>query len=107
MSNGALVSETPASNGITNPEVSRRAAIITGAARGIGRAIAIQLAEDGYEIMLNDLPSSVEILNELVQEIEQKGRKAIVMPGDVGDEDFVQELVDKTVAEFGELYVVC
>lgn len=83
-----------------------RGAIITGAARGIGRAIAIQLADDGFDIALNDLSSSSAGLNDLEGIIKQKGRKAVVIPGDISNEDFVQELVEKTVAEFGELYVM-
>lgn len=93
-------------NNNTVPNTHSRAAIITGAARGIGRAVAIQLAEDGFDIALNDLPSTAEEIKDVVKIIEQKGRKAIAILGDVGKEDFVQELVDGTVAELGQLYVV-
>lgn len=83
-----------------------RGAIVTGAARGIGRAIAIQLAEDGFEIALNDLPSSVQELTDLAGLINLKGRKTVIIAGDISNEDFVQELVEKTVAEFGQLYIM-
>ncbi|KAF8872578.1 hypothetical protein BD779DRAFT_1452643 [Infundibulicybe gibba] len=85
---------------------SQRVAIVTGAAQGIGRAIALQLAEDGLDIALNDLPSQGSLLQELVKEIEAKGRKAISVPGSVTKEEDVKELVDATVRHFGRLDAV-
>jgi meso-butanediol dehydrogenase/(S,S)-butanediol dehydrogenase/diacetyl reductase len=83
-----------------------RAAIVTGSGQGLGRAIALRLAQDGYDIALNDLASNVTALESLAEEIKAKGRKAITVIGDVGQEVAVQTLVDRTVAELGELYVV-
>ncbi|GJJ15821.1 hypothetical protein Clacol_010099 [Clathrus columnatus] len=91
---------------ISESKPEPRAAIITGAARGIGRAIAIQLAEDGFDITLNDLQSNSQALSEVVQEVKSKGRKAIVVNGDVSKEEFVKELVDTTVSELGHLHVM-
>ena len=83
-----------------------RVAIVTGAAQGIGKAIALRLAEDGLDICVDDLPSKVDLLNEVVAEIKQLGRRAIALPCDVTKEQDVKELVEKTVAQLGRLDVV-
>jgi len=83
-----------------------RAAIVTGAAQGIGRAIALRLAQDGFDVSANDLPSKSTGLESLAEEIRVKGRKAIIVTGDISQEQDVQILVDRTVAELGELYVM-
>lgn len=81
-------------------------AIVTGAAQGIGRAIALRLAEDGLDICVDDLPSKIDLLNEVVAEIKQLGRKAIALPCDVTKEQEVKDLVEKTVAQLGRLDVM-
>lgn len=83
-----------------------RAAIITGSAQGIGRAIALRLAGDGYDIAVNDLPSKIEALKSVMEEIKAKGRNAIFVTGDVSNEEDVDNLVNRTVAELGELRIV-
>ncbi|KAI5888269.1 NAD(P)-binding protein [Schizophyllum commune H4-8] len=85
---------------------SVRAAIVTGAARGIGRAIALQLAADGLDIALNDLPSNKDQLDQVRAEVEAKGRRAIVVTGDVSSEPDVQRIVDETADYFGRLDVM-
>jgi NAD(P)-dependent dehydrogenase (short-subunit alcohol dehydrogenase family) len=85
---------------------TQRAAIVTGAAQGIGRAIALRLAQDGYDMALNDLSRSSAALETLAEEIKAKGRKAIVVHEDISKEEVVQALVDQTVADLGELYIV-
>lgn len=86
-----------------------RAAIVTGAAQGIGRAIALRLARDGYDVAVNDLPSTTggnDALNAVADEIRAQGRKAIAVTGDVSNEQDVQQIVDRTVKELGMLHVV-
>ncbi|KAF8586098.1 NAD-binding protein [Ramaria rubella] len=85
---------------------STRAAVVTGAAQGIGRAIALQLAQDGFEVALNDLPSNSVAIDSLTQEIKRKGRKTIAVLGDVSQATVVQDLVDQTVSELGDLHVM-
>ncbi|KAF8885363.1 NAD(P)-binding protein [Infundibulicybe gibba] len=80
-----------------------RAAIVTGAARGMGRAIALRLASDGFDVAVNDLPSGREGLETLAAEITHKGRKAMVMTGDVSKEKDVKALVENTVNTLGDL----
>lgn len=83
-----------------------RVAIITGSAKGIGYSIAHRLADDGVDIVINDLPSQLAKVNEVVEEIKKKGRRAIGVVGDVSKEDDVKQLVEKAVAELGSVDVV-
>lgn len=83
-----------------------RIAIVTGSAVGIGHAIALRLADDGCNLILNDLPSQSEQLNAVVKEIEAKGRKAVTYIGDISVEKNVQELVDMAVTSFGGLDIM-
>ncbi|KAH9479104.1 Short-chain dehydrogenase [Psilocybe cubensis] len=100
-SSAASSAESTHANGIVP------VAVITGASRGIGRAIALQLARDGYDVALNDLPSNQMQLEGLSSEIiEQVGRRALVIPGDVSVEGDVRSLVDASTKTFGRLDVM-
>jgi glucose 1-dehydrogenase len=83
-----------------------RNAIVTGASKGIGRSIAIELARQGANVCLNYFSSDAGA-NEAAAEIESLGRKALLVQGDVSDQSFVEGMVQKAVAEFGslEMYV--
>lgn len=59
-------------------------ASVTGAGRGIGRAIAIALAEAGFDIVLNDM--TVEALAETAEEVGRRGRRHALVPGDIAAE---------------------
>jgi len=85
---------------------STETAIITGSAQGIGRAIAIRLARDGYNIVVSDLSTQAKLMNEVVSEIQANGGKAIAVSADVSQEADVENLVQKTVSEFGGLNVM-
>lgn len=84
-----------------------KVAIVTGSAQGIGHGIALRLAADGFNVALNDIPSKEETLNEVAAEIRSRGRKALVLVGDVTVEKSVEEIVSKAVTELGRLDVVC
>ena len=86
--------------------VTKGVAIITGAASGIGRAVAIRLARDGFSVSLNDLHTSKEKLDRVADEISSINGKVISIIGDVSKEKDVQNIVDKTVKELGSLNVV-
>ncbi|KAJ3573819.1 hypothetical protein NP233_g2195 [Leucocoprinus birnbaumii] len=75
-----------------------RVAIVTGAAQGIGRAIAIRLAEDGMDVAINDLESQRHNLEAVREVILARGRKSLVFTGDMSDEQTVKTMIS-TVAE--------
>jgi len=78
-----------------------RIAIVTGAARGIGRSIALKLADDGLDVAVNDIAQQKEHLDEVVKEIEAKGRKAVAVIADVSKEEEVKAMIEKTVEVLG------
>ncbi|KAH9928577.1 hypothetical protein B0H21DRAFT_762584 [Amylocystis lapponica] len=82
-----------------------RIAIITGAAQGMGEAIALRLADDGLDVVLNDIPSKADLLAAVVKQVEAKGRRALAVPG-MPPRRVCQSLVDTAVAKFGGLDVV-
>ena len=84
----------------------KRVALVTGAAQGIGRCIAIRLAEDGLNIALNDLPSKLTDLEAVALQIKTTtGNQAIAVLGDVSREEDVQSMVASTVERLGGLDV--
>jgi len=83
-----------------------RVAIVTGAAQGIGLAIALRLADDGLDVAINDIPSKSEAIDQAVQAVKAKGRKAIAIPGDVSSEEDVKNMIGKTASELGSLDVM-
>ena len=79
---------------------------ITGAARGIGKAIALRLARDGHDIAVSDLPSMEKELEATRQEIEAKGVKAIAVTGNVSVPQDVERIVTETADQLGSLDVM-
>jgi len=82
-----------------------KVAIITGSGRGIGKAIALKLAENGADIVINDIPGS-DYADETKKEIEALGVRAIVVRGDVRNKDDVDNLINKTVEAFGKIDIL-
>ena len=83
-----------------------RKALITGADSGIGRAVAIAFAREGADIVLNYLPLEQADAREVIKLIEAEGRRAIAMPGDLKDEQFCKDLVDKAHEQLGGLDIL-
>ena len=81
-----------------------QAGIVTGAGRGIGRAIAIALAEQGADLVVNDVSADGGI-EETAQQCREHGTKCVVEVGDVGDPSAVQQMVDRAQQEFGRIDV--
>ncbi|KAG1779955.1 NAD(P)-binding protein [Suillus placidus] len=92
---------------MTTPSNSKGIAVVTGSAQGIGRSIAIRLAGDGYDVVINDLESNKENLEEVKKEIaaEFPERRVLTVLGNVSVEEDVKGLVESTVKEFGSLNV--
>ncbi|KAK4240949.1 hypothetical protein C8A03DRAFT_12764 [Achaetomium macrosporum] len=89
-------------------QARNRVAIVTGAARGIGRAIALRLAQDGYSITASDLPALQPQLDSLVSDIQtslgaSKGVRAHAHTADVTSPAEVDALVRSSVSELGRL----
>ena len=83
-----------------------RSAMITGAASGIGRAVAVRLAADGYAVSAADLPSAKDGLDGLAVEVHRAGAACLPLTLDVTDADAVDVAVDAHVYRFGGLDVV-
>jgi 3-oxoacyl-[acyl-carrier protein] reductase len=81
-----------------------KAALVTGSGRGIGRAIAVQLAQAGASVMLNDIDR--EPLMETGALIDAAGGAAKALPGDITNPEFPQKLVDATVHGFGSIDII-
>ncbi len=77
-------------------------ALVTGSSKGIGRAVAIELARGGANVTIN-CSSSRGVAEEVQREIESLGRKAIVVQCDVSDQAAVNDMVQQTVDAFGSL----
>jgi 3-oxoacyl-[acyl-carrier protein] reductase len=83
----------------------KKVAIVTGAARGIGREIALRLAQDGFAVVVN-FAGNTEKAREVVHRIESAGGTALAVQGNVSDPTAVGALFDKAQAQFGRLDVV-
>ncbi|HEY1336113.1 MAG TPA: SDR family NAD(P)-dependent oxidoreductase, partial [Bryobacteraceae bacterium] len=81
-----------------------RAALVTGAGRGIGRAIAEKLAEYGAAVMVNDLDEAPAA--ETADSIRRKGGRAAALAGDVTEPAFPQQLVDSMLQNFGAIDII-
>src|SRR4029453_11474823 len=81
-----------------------KTAIVTGAGRGIGRAIATRLADAGASVMLNDLESGP--LSETCQALNAEGHQIRTLAGDLTKPSFPNELVKETLDRFGTIDVI-
>ena len=88
-----------------NESSSRKVALVTGASRGIGRAIAVELAADGYDIVVNCRTDKAGALATL-DRIRQTGGDGRIMPFDVTDHQAVQTAIDKILAGEGAIDVL-
>lgn len=79
-----------------------KVALVTGASRGIGRAVAIELAKEGAKIAIN-YAGNIAAAEEVKNIITDMGGQAILVQADVSDEQAATEMVEKVVAEFGQV----
>lgn len=82
-----------------------KAVLVTGASRGIGRSIALELGRNGANVAVN-YAGNEEKAKEVVSELEQLGVKAFHIQADVADEKQVKDMVKKVVDEFGSLHIL-
>ena len=87
-------------------KLAGRAALITGADSGIGRAVALCFAKEGADILFAHLSEEEEDARETMRLVEAAGRKAVAVPGDIRRKIFCQQLVEQTLRTFGRLNVL-
>lgn len=86
-------------------DLSGRVAVVTGASRGIGEALAYGLADRGADVVVN-YQSAEERAAKVVENIQHKGRRAIAVKADVSDEADADRLIAETVAHFGRIDIL-
>ncbi|MCU0492407.1 MAG: SDR family oxidoreductase [Chloroflexaceae bacterium] len=82
-----------------------KAALITGGDSGIGRAVALAFAREGADVLISYLNEDPDA-EETCRVVREAGRKAIAVPGDIGNEQHCQQLVQRAVQEFGKLDIL-
>ncbi len=94
-----------------HPDLKGRVAIVTGASRGIGKAIALRLAQEGADVVIasksetssEKLPGSI---HETADAVRAMGRKAIALPVDVRSDEAVENMVKRTIEELGRIDIL-
>jgi NAD(P)-dependent dehydrogenase (short-subunit alcohol dehydrogenase family) len=86
-------------------KLTEKKAIITGADSGIGRAVAIAFAREGADVMISYLNED-EDAKETARLVEEAGRKAVLYPGDITDEEHCRQMISRAVEEFGQIDIL-
>jgi len=94
-----------------HPDLKGRVAVVTGASRGIGKALALRLAREGADVVIAAksehstelLPGSIY---DAAKEVEALGRRALAVPTDVRDENMVRALIERTIDTFGRIDIL-
>lgn len=85
-------------------DLSNRTAVVIGATSGIGKAIALGLADAGADVVPTGRRQN--LAKEVASEIERRGRRSLAMAADVGDSDSLQRLAEATIAKFGKVDIL-
>ena len=85
-------------------KLTDKVAIVTGAGRGVGKGIALAFAEAGADLVCSS--RTLEQLEATAEEVRKRGRRAVVFPADVRDAGQVENMVKKTIEEFGKIDIV-
>ncbi|MEZ2389558.1 SDR family oxidoreductase [bacterium RCC_150] len=83
-----------------------KAALITGGDSGIGAAVGIAFAREGADVAFSHLPEEAEDARSTAEWISKAGTKALPLPGDARSEEFCEDTISRTVAEFGRLDIL-
>jgi NAD(P)-dependent dehydrogenase (short-subunit alcohol dehydrogenase family) len=83
-----------------------KAALITGGDSGIGRAVAVAFAKEGANVVISYLPEEEEDAQVTIEVIKSEGQKAIALPGDLNDEHYCDNLIERTVKELGKIDIL-
>jgi len=86
-------------------KLTGRRAVITGADSGIGRAVAIAFAREGADVLIAYL-NEHDDAKETAKWVEQAGRKAVLVPGDIQDENHCKEIINRAVKELGGIDIL-
>ncbi len=86
-------------------KLTDRKAIITGGDSGIGRAVAIAFAREGADVLISYFDED-EDARQTAKYVEEAGRKAVLVGGDIRDEAHCQKIIDTAVAEFGQIDIL-
>ncbi len=83
-----------------------KVALITGGDSGIGRSVAVLYAREGADVAIVYLPEEQVDAEETREAVENEGRRAILIPGDVSKSEFCRKAVDRTIEEFRQLDIL-
>jgi 3-oxoacyl-[acyl-carrier protein] reductase len=86
-------------------DLTDRVAIVTGSGRGIGREIALRLAKEGADIVINDI-GDISVVEGVADEVRAIGRQSLAVIADVTSADDVAELIRKTTDTFGKIDIL-
>jgi 3-oxoacyl-[acyl-carrier protein] reductase len=86
--------------------LTNKIALVTGSARGIGREIALKLAEADADLAVNDIPSAAAALEGVAGEIKSHGRQALAVTADVSSAEDVTLMVEEVVKKFGKIDIL-
>jgi NAD(P)-dependent dehydrogenase (short-subunit alcohol dehydrogenase family) len=87
-------------------KLEKKVALVTGGDSGIGRAVAVLFAKEGADVAIVYLPQEQSDAEETRLAVEQAGRRAVLIPGDLTDPEFCRKCVERTVKELGKLDVL-
>jgi citronellol/citronellal dehydrogenase len=94
-----------------HPDLTGRVAIVTGSSRGIGKALALRLAQEGADVVIaaksetssEKLPGTIY---DAAEEVRALGRRSLAIPTDVRSDDAVRAMIERTIAEFGRIDIL-